>query len=361
MKLCDYGCGQEAKFTFKNGKKCCSKNHSQCPNKKLSSHDYKNNKSHEYVYCKYCNKKLFYSNLKQHEPKCYLNPKNIKRCLECNDIIKTGNKFCSTSCSASYNNKRRSHSKETKIKIGKSVKKVSSMKLKNKNLSIKPIKKETIVIVTCPICKSIKKIKTSAPASIKKIKTCSKKCFKKYLSIKIKESGAGGYRKGSGHSKSGYYKGIYCSSTYELIFLAYHLDIGSSIKKCQLKIPYVYKGTNHHYYPDFEIDNIIYEIKGYYTKIVDIKTNATINYGYKIKVLYLEKLTPMLKYLQNKFKFKNILELYDNPPNFDKICKYCQKSFKTFKKDQILCSRSCSGKYKRNILDKMLSSSSRLG
>jgi len=29
-KLCDYGCGQEAKYQFKNGKWCCSKWHSSC-------------------------------------------------------------------------------------------------------------------------------------------------------------------------------------------------------------------------------------------------------------------------------------------------------------------------------------------
>jgi hypothetical protein len=31
MKLCDYRCGQEAKYQFKNGKNCCSKNHASCP------------------------------------------------------------------------------------------------------------------------------------------------------------------------------------------------------------------------------------------------------------------------------------------------------------------------------------------
>jgi len=31
MKLCDYGCGQEAKHQFKNGKWCCSENFKQCP------------------------------------------------------------------------------------------------------------------------------------------------------------------------------------------------------------------------------------------------------------------------------------------------------------------------------------------
>jgi len=32
IHLCDYGCGQEAKYQFKNGKWCCSKSHQSCPN-----------------------------------------------------------------------------------------------------------------------------------------------------------------------------------------------------------------------------------------------------------------------------------------------------------------------------------------
>lgn len=36
--LCDYGCGREGKFKFKNGKVCCSKRASSCPgNKKRSN------------------------------------------------------------------------------------------------------------------------------------------------------------------------------------------------------------------------------------------------------------------------------------------------------------------------------------
>ncbi len=31
IMLCDYGCGQEAKYQFKNGKWCCSKNQNSCP------------------------------------------------------------------------------------------------------------------------------------------------------------------------------------------------------------------------------------------------------------------------------------------------------------------------------------------
>jgi len=31
MKICDYGCGQEAKYQFKNGKWCCCKTYKSCP------------------------------------------------------------------------------------------------------------------------------------------------------------------------------------------------------------------------------------------------------------------------------------------------------------------------------------------
>ncbi len=34
MILCDYGCGQEAKYQFKNGKWCCSKHFNSCPVKR---------------------------------------------------------------------------------------------------------------------------------------------------------------------------------------------------------------------------------------------------------------------------------------------------------------------------------------
>ena len=30
MKLCEYGCGREAKYQFKNGKWCCEKHWSKC-------------------------------------------------------------------------------------------------------------------------------------------------------------------------------------------------------------------------------------------------------------------------------------------------------------------------------------------
>jgi hypothetical protein len=39
MKLCEYGCGGEAKFTLKNGKQVCSKYSTQCPTNKNKNTD----------------------------------------------------------------------------------------------------------------------------------------------------------------------------------------------------------------------------------------------------------------------------------------------------------------------------------
>lgn len=37
MLLCEYGCGQKARYTIKSGKHICSKSHNQCPTKRKSS------------------------------------------------------------------------------------------------------------------------------------------------------------------------------------------------------------------------------------------------------------------------------------------------------------------------------------
>jgi len=55
--------------------------------------------------CQYCSSKYGLSNLKRHEEKCYLNPKNIRECLHCSKPIKDyiGSKgTCSRSCANSF-------------------------------------------------------------------------------------------------------------------------------------------------------------------------------------------------------------------------------------------------------------------
>ena len=70
MNLCDYGCGQEGMFLFKNGKWCCSNNISGCPKiRRKNSEGQKgkkrgpNKKSEKFknlenLLCDYCNEKI---------------------------------------------------------------------------------------------------------------------------------------------------------------------------------------------------------------------------------------------------------------------------------------------------------------
>lgn len=108
---CDYGCDQDAKFTLKNGKHCCSEYWNSCPAiRKKNSESQKKN----YVFtiraqfvkkeCKWCGKKIASCSLNLHEDYCYLNPKNLKLCPVCKKPIKhyKENTTCSSGCANTY-------------------------------------------------------------------------------------------------------------------------------------------------------------------------------------------------------------------------------------------------------------------
>lgn len=108
-------------------------------------------------------------------------------------------------------------------------------------------------------------------------------------------------------SKKGYYKGIWCGSSYELAYLIYCLDNNINIKRCEEYFEYQYKGSKHIYFPDFVVNGVIVEIKGYYTKLVDIKASA-VNKPYKI--MYKKDLKGIIDYVEDKYG-KDFIKLYD--------------------------------------------------
>ena len=160
----------------------------------------------------------------------------------------------------------------------------------------------------------------------------------------------GGYREGSGRSKFGYYKGIYCGSTYELCWVIYNLDHNIPFKRFDT---FITDGIVK-YYPDFLLDDkTIVEIKGYYTPQVDAKTKLAESKGYKVKVLYKEDLQYAFDYVKIKYKIPcktKFHTLYDtHKPKYHLTCNYCQKMYNTDakpRKNITFCSRVCSGKYR---------------
>ena len=127
------------------------------------------------------------------------------------------------------------------------------------------------------------------------------------ISETMKKNGAGGYRRGSGRGKKGWYKGFFCDSSYELAFLIYCLDNNIDIKRNKDKLPYTFEGKSHIYIPDFIVDGKYIEIKGYKTKQFEEKLKWYPN----IVVYYEEDLKEVFNYVENKYG-KNYISLYEN-------------------------------------------------
>lgn len=160
----------------------------------------------------------------------------------------------------------------------------------------------------------------------------------------------GGIRQGVERSKFGYYKGIYCSSTYELCWVIYNLDHGNEVKRFEGFLEC--QEQNFKYYPDFiQNENEIIEIKGYEDESVARKTALAENMGYKVTLLKEAELKHMFKYVDETYgvKPRSRHTLYDNhQPVHVFCCSQCQKEFEVFKlrerhKDgrTVFCSSKC--------------------
>ena len=142
---------------------------------------------------------------------------------------------------------------------------------------------------------------------------CSDECMNKSKHIKLseiaKKSNFGGYHPNSikNHHK-GNYKGIHCDSSWELAYLVYCLEHNIDIKRCNEVRTYIAEDNKiHRYFPDFVVDNKIIEIKGYFDKGAQIKSEQNPD----IKVLLYDDLKESLEYTINKYGNKFWEVLYD--------------------------------------------------
>lgn len=73
----------------------------------------------------------------------------------------------------------------------------------------------------------------------------------------------GGYRKGSGRGKKGWYKGIFCDSSWELAYLLYCEFHSIVVERNTKTFEYYYENKKYKYLPDFLVMGQLVEIKGY--------------------------------------------------------------------------------------------------
>lgn len=250
--------------------------------------------------------------------------------MKCNQLHNKPGTYCSRSCS----NSRGPRSEETKQKIREAVlaKPTGIALLKRGGNHLKGSQRAPRVVKTCPTCNTEFEQRLSATAVY-----CSTKCVRR-----------GGMREGSGRAKTGWYKGIYCGSTYELAFLIWHLDHNLKIERSTDVFEYTYDGKTHKYYPDFVVDSQNYEIKG---RMVDADyaklqaSNAILVDSNKMKLF--------IQYVVTNYKVgkSSLWKLYDtNKLPFEYSCYNCQSVFHTHKErttETKFCSQPCAAKFNR--------------
>jgi hypothetical protein len=129
---------------------------------------------------------------------------------------------------------------------------------------------------------------------------------KQRLSEIAKERKLGGYVRGSGRGKKGWYKGFFCDSSWELAYVVYCLENNIDIKRNTEKRQYIWKDKIKNYIPDFIINGTLTEVKGFKTEQWLAKLEANPD----VKVLYEKDLKPILEYVKNKYG-KNFISLYE--------------------------------------------------
>lgn len=234
------------------------------------------------LYCKYCGKECKNENsLRQHEIRCKQNPNRIKL-----DLSKW-------KCPPE------------KRKLG--TKNKVALTNGNKNKYLFPNEAEEFLKNNLDWHKGFTIINHGPNLGIASTAEKEVERKRKISETMKKNPLAGGKRIGSGRGKQGWYKGIYCDSSWELAFLVYYLDHNKNIKRCEERREYIFNNEKHTYIPDFITDDGIIEIKGYKTQ----QWKSKLEQNPDIKVLYENDIKPYLNYVIEKYGDKFYETLYE--------------------------------------------------
>jgi len=260
----------------------------------------------------------------------------MKRCIKCNrehDGAYGSGKYCSRRCANSRTFSKESRSKKSTANKEYWISELGELEKK------KRADNKKVFRLSCVSCSN----QFSSSNSGKK--TCSEDCRVDL----IRQSALRQLRRGRSHK--GTYKGFNLDSTYELAFLIYHLDEGIHIERSKDQIPYTYNGVTRTYNPDFVVDGVIYELKGYMTAQSKIKLITAEELGYNITLIDSTEIQRYIKYVESKYNVKNrIQHLYEDIEHRE--CAHCGVEYLPRHQKQLLCSRVCSGKYRSNINNK---------
>ena len=252
--------------------------------------------------CSKCNKEFkFKSSVSNHEKSCNgtgLGNKRKKKppfiCPKCGFEIKSSREKHVNYCDGSGPRRKRPLKGYHSWNKGKKYKDVFSIE-KNLEISTKISNKLKLAFKSGKI--------TGRCADPEKEKERKRKISETMILKRL-----GGYRKGSGRGKQGWYKGYWCDSSWELAYVIYNLEHNIKIERNKERFNYIFNNRKYTYSPDFIVNNEYIEIKGYITEQVKAKTNQFPN-----KLIVIDKygIKPYLEYVINKYG-KNFIDLYDD-------------------------------------------------
>ena len=205
------------------------------------------------------------------------------------DYPKKDKYFCSRSCANG-----KIWTEEDKLKKSIAAKNSDKVKKANTLIGKSRLGKKIADRITtiCPVCnKDVIYIKS-------KPKKYHQKCW---LSI------SGGFKEGSSRGKSGWYKGFWCDSSWELAWVIYNLDHKIKFKRNTIGFEYEFENKKSLFYPDFLVSDEYIEVKNYNSKRLEAKLKY---FPHKIKVLYKEQLKEVIDYVIGKYG-KGYIELYE--------------------------------------------------
>ena len=250
-------------------------------------------------------------------------------CENCSSLIieKYGSgRFCSSTCARGFSTK--SNREEISKKVSK---KLKGIYLNKNRPNTKKITKK------CPICSN----DFSYYPSENRI-YCSLVCYNRDSNMEYRKKVSGGLREKSGRGKFGYYKGVWCNSSYELAWVIWAIDHSIKIERNHEGIDYFYDGKFRKFYPDFLLDDGIYlEIKGFETEQFKAKIR---DFKKTLKVLYRKDLNDIFLYVEKKYG-DNFTDLYEKGSvNRKDKCINCKTNF-VKRRGNKFCGNKCSADY----------------
>lgn len=111
-----------------------------------------------------------------------------------------------------------------------------------------------------------------------------------------------------GRGYKGRYRGYWCDSSYELVFVIYNLEHNIKFKRNTEGFNYIHDNIKRKYYPDFVMgDGSYIEIKGYLDELSESKINQ---FELPLTVLFKKDMLHMFEYVEHKYG-NDFISLYE--------------------------------------------------